>query len=417
MAKKSASNQPKSTVSTIIAAVVIIIALILGNLLGVDVGGMLGITTPVATNTALPATSAPPTAVANLPTLPVFTSVPGSVTTIPVQQGFGAQKGFWQVYFTAPTGSRDPSTYTGGIDTILVNAINGVQRTLDIAAFEWNLQSVTNAVLAARQRGVQVRIVGDDEHNVNDSTSLIGQLISAGIPVVSDNRSAFMHNKFMIMDSTSVLTGSWNFTINDTYRNNNNAIYLRSRQAVANYQAEFNEMFVDQRFGPRSPSQTPNSSFTQDGIPIQVYFAPEDQVLPAIISALNSARSTIRFMTFSFTEDSIGQAILGRASAGVGVQGIFETTGSETQFSELTPLFCAGLQVRQDGNPFTLHHKVFIIDNTTVVTGSFNISANATTSNDENLVIISDPDLAAQYVTEFNRRWQESRTPANLTCS
>ena len=121
-------------------------------------------------------------------------------------------------------------------------------------------------------------------------------------------------------------------------------------------------------------------------------------------------------MAFSFTVDEIGDIIAARATAGVSVQGIFETTGSETQFSEMRPLFCAGIPVRQDGNSFILHHKVFIVDEVTVITGSFNISDNATNSNDENLVIISDPNLAAQYVAEFNRRWAEATAP-NVSCS
>jgi phosphatidylserine/phosphatidylglycerophosphate/cardiolipin synthase-like enzyme len=402
---KKSSSQPRNIISTIIAAVVLVIALLLGNLLGIDLPGILGLTTPVAT-------IAP-----NVPTFPPVTSAPGSVTTINIRQGFGAQKGFWQVFFTAPTGSRDPSTYVGGIDTQIVAAIGQTQRTLDIAAFEWNLQSMTDAVLAAKRRGVQVRIVADDDNNVDDAESLIGQLINAGIPVVSDDRSAFMHNKFMIMDSTTVWMGSWNYTINDTYRNNNNALALRSRRVVEDYQAEFNEMFLNKQFGPRSPSNTPNVSFTQDGIPMQVYFASEDEVLPAIIATLHSARSSIRFMTFSYTDYDVAKEMLDRAAAGISVQGIFETTGSQTDASELTTLFCAGIDARQDGNPFVLHHKVFIVDNTTVITGSFNISTNATESNDENLVIITDPDLAALYTAEYNRRWQEAKIPTALTCN
>jgi phosphatidylserine/phosphatidylglycerophosphate/cardiolipin synthase-like enzyme len=122
-------------------------------------------------------------------------------------------------------------------------------------------------------------------------------------------------------------------------------------------------------------------------------------------------------MNFSFTDFDTAKAIIDRAQAGVGVQGIFETTGSQTDASELRTLFCAGIPARQDGNKYILHHKVFIIDNTTVITGSFNISSNATRSNDENLVIISDPDLAAQYIAEFDRRWQEAKVPTAFTCN
>jgi phosphatidylserine/phosphatidylglycerophosphate/cardiolipin synthase-like enzyme len=341
----------------------------------------------------------------------------GAVSVINVPQGFGAQKSFWQVYFTAPTGSRDPKTYVGGIDTQLVAAINGVKSTLDIAAYQWDLQSVTDAVLAAKNRGVQVRMVIDDEFTIKDPDSTINQLINAGIPTVSDQRSAFMHDKFMILDSTTVWTGSWNYTINDTYRNNNNALVLRSQKVVQDYQTEFNEMFINKKFGPTSPSNTPNVSFTQDGVPIQIYFASEDAVLPALIATVSSATKSIRFMNFSFTDFDTAKAIIDRAKVGVAAQGIFETTGSETQASELRTLFCAGINARQDGNPFILHHKVFIIDDATVITGSFNISSNATKSNDENLVIITDPDLAAQYVAEFDRRWKEAKVPTKITCN
>jgi phosphatidylserine/phosphatidylglycerophosphate/cardiolipin synthase-like enzyme len=72
--------------------------------------------------------------------------------------------------------------------------------------------------------------------------------------------------------------------------------------------------------------------------------------------------------------------------------------------------------MRQDGNKYVLHHKVFIIDDKTVITGSFNFSASAQDGNDENVVIITDPDLAAQYIAEFNRRWAEAVVPTNITC-
>ena len=354
--------------------------------------------------TAQPASALPPTA------------TPFGVLNFQLGQGFGAQKGFWTVYFTAPTGSRDPATYHGGVDEALASAIAGTQRTIDIAAYEFNSPALTQALLEAKARGVRVRIVTDNEDGLGDEDSTLGQLQAAGIPVVTDERSALMHNKFIILDGQVVWTGSWNLTVNDTYRNNNNAIALRSQKAVENYQTEFDEMFIEGRFGPTSPVNTPNHVFSQDDTVIQVYFAPEDEVIDQIISTVSGAQESVRFMTFSFTVDEIGSALLERAARGVDVQGIFERTGSETQHAEFGRLYCNGLPVRQDGNPFVLHHKVFVIDGQTVVTGSFNISANATNSNDENLIIIHDADLAAQYLAEFDRRWAESRLPANFAC-
>src|SRR5690606_35285116 len=137
------------------------------------------------------------------------------------------------------------------------------------------------------------------------------------------------------------------------------------------YQAEFNEMFGSGAFGPRS-SRGNSVSYTDRGVPIQTLFAAEDDVLEAIIGKIDQAQTSIHFMAFSFTEDAIGDAVLERANAGTTVQGIFERVGSETSFSELTRFFCAGLDVRQDGNPFILHHKVIIVDERIVLTGSFN---------------------------------------------
>lgn len=400
MAKKSSrKRESRSLISMIMAAVAVVIAVIISTVTGNSDLNRLG-----------------PSPTATPPLVTEVANVPGNVTTISIGQGFGAQRGFWQVFFTAPTGSRNPADYVNGIDVQLAAAINNTQRTLDIAAYEFNDPALTQAVLDAHRRGVRVRMVTDDRDGIGDDETTIHRLVGAGIPVVDDGRSALMHNKFMILDGTTVWTGSWNYTINDTYRNNNNALALRSRQAVANYQAEFDEMFSGRQFGPRSPRNTPHSSFNQDGIPIQVYFAAEDDVVTALLNALDTADTTIRFMTFSFTIDEISQLMLSKASSGVRVQGIFETTGSETSSSELRPLFCAGLPVRQDGNPFILHHKVFIVDNDTVITGSFNISSNATNSNDENLVIIQDPTLAAQYIAEFERRWAEAVTPRGLAC-
>ncbi|MGQ9909549.1 MAG: phospholipase D-like domain-containing protein [Candidatus Flexifilum sp.] len=370
---------------------------------------------PTRTPTRPPVTLTPGTTPIPLVT-PITAQDASGLTLLTLPLGSGAQRGFWTVLYTAPSGSRDPATYVGGIDHFVAARIDAVQRTLDIAAYEFNSPALTEAVLRAVARGVTVRVVTDDEAGAHDTESTIPRLIAAGVPVVDDGRRALMHDKFIIFDGQFVLTGSWNLTINDTYRNNNNALLLRSRTLVANYQAEFDEMFVNRQFGPRSPSNTPYPVISQDGITVQTLFAPEDDVIAAIDQLLSTATTSIDFMAFSFTQADMGAIMAERARAGVRVRGIFERTGSETEFSQLRPLFCGErLDVRQDGNPFILHHKVIIIDGTTVLSGSFNFSANATRSNDENLVIIRDPVLAAQYLLEFERQYARAQPP-RFTC-
>ena len=69
------------------------------------------------------------------------------------------------------------------------------------------------------------------------------------------------------------------------------------------------------------------------------------------------------------------------------------------------------MDVWQDGNPYTLHHKVFIIDDQTVVLGSLNFSDNAAESNDENILIIHDAAIAGPYLAEFERVYQQAQNP------
>ncbi len=359
-----------------------------------------------------------------------------SAGAVRLPRGFGAIGDYWSVYFSAPPalrrsgdrpdGSYDSVDYSGGIDGPLATAMDTARVSLDIAAFELNNPLLTEAILAAALRGLRVRVVTDDEHGLRADDGSMGRLLAAGIPVVADDRSALMHNKFVLIDGAlltspfagqvSVWSGSMNLTLNGAGRHNNNLLELRSAEAARRYQAEFDEMFAQGRFGPRSPRGETTPLETETGR-IAIYFGPEDDLAAALGDALAGARESIRFMAFSFTLDDLGAALLGRAAAGVTVQGIFERTGSESLWSELGPLHCAGLAVRQDGNPYLLHHKVILVDDHTVVTGSANFSANGTASNDENLLIIEDPALVAPYAAEFARRWDEASTPRGLACA
>ena len=330
----------------------------------------------------------------------------------PVSREVTSGTGTFTVYFTDPVIPFDDVT-EGGIETHLIDLINSAQSSIDVAVFEFNLQNVADALIAAHNRGVAVRMVYDDEHTEDDPQ--MEEVIAAGIPATPDQRGAFMHNKFFVFDRQLVWTGSWNVTINGSYRNNNNAIVIRSSKLAQNYTAEFEEMFSGE-FGPSSPANTPNPVFTLNDIQIENYFAPEDNVTPHIVDAIRSATSTIHFMAFAFTDDDVGGAMLDRLQSGVSVAGIFEVRGADTEFSECGALLAAGADVRLDGNPRTFHHKVIIVDGRLLIVGSFNFSQNATTSNDENLLIIHDPGIAGLYEEEFNRRIAEAQTPVGGVC-
>ncbi|MCL6441703.1 MAG: FAM83 family protein, partial [Thermoleophilum sp.] len=65
------------------------------------------------------------------------------------------------------------------------------------------------------------------------------------------------------------------------------------------------------------------------------------------------------------------------------------------------------VDVLQDGNRYLMHHKVIIIDERTVVFGSYNFSASAQ-ENNENCLIVDSPELARQFVAEFNRVYDKA---------
>jgi phosphatidylserine/phosphatidylglycerophosphate/cardiolipin synthase-like enzyme len=109
----------------------------------------------------------------------------------------------------------------------------------------------------------------------------------------------------------------------------------------------------------------------------------------------------------------MGKAVLDRAKAGVSVAGVFEKTGSETRFSEFGIMKQAGLDVYQDGNPYVMHHKVFVLDGRTTVFGSFNFSDGADRDNDENALIVDDPGFASLYLQEVDRMLALARNPSS----
>jgi phosphatidylserine/phosphatidylglycerophosphate/cardiolipin synthase-like enzyme len=313
---------------------------------------------------------------------------------------------WYDLFFTTPRYPDKPGYHRSGLDTQLVAFINSAQKTIDMAAYDFDLENVANALAKAVARGVRVRMVTDTDTLTNDDPKVqkaFGILKQAKIPIVDDQRGPIMHNKFMVVDGAAVWTGSWNFTDGDTYHLNNNAIKIVSRELAQNYTAEFEKMLVQRSFGPNKPAGGTAPLVTLHGVRIENYFAPEDGVADKIIARLNQAQQSIHFLAFSFTSDPIGSAMLARAKAGVSVVGVFETTGSETQYSEYGRMRKAKLDVLQDGNPYVMHHKVIIIDNRTVIFGSFNFSNNADKDNDENLLIVDDPALAKAFEAEFQR--------------
>jgi phosphatidylserine/phosphatidylglycerophosphate/cardiolipin synthase-like enzyme len=186
---------------------------------------------------------------------------------------------------------------------------------------------------------------------------------------------------------------------------------IHSPELAAIYEREFQEMW-DGQFGPKSPSQLAQQSTVVNGTPIHVIFTSEDPAIEqAIIPVINSATKSIRFLAFSFTDFPMADAMMKRAKNGVNVAGVFEKVGSDTDAAELKTLYCANIPVRRDGNSAFMHNKVIVVDERFVITGSLNFSTNAEESNDENVIIIDNPDIAKLYMQDFDRIWALATDP------
>jgi len=329
---------------------------------------------------------------------------------------------WWDVYFTQPLIFNDPLNYAGSIEDRLIQLINSAQTSIHIASFEFDLTPVAEALIAARDRGVDVKWLTDDKNGLEADTEpdrgQFALLTEAGIEVKDDaGRSALMHNKFWIFDNQIVWTGSTNITASGIFKQNNNVLVIRSTDIAFIYEREFQELWSNQ-FGPRAPSTVNTQWAILDGTPLQVLFSSEDHALSNLIAIVNDAQVSIRFLAFSFTDYPLAKAMIDRAAAGLDVKGVYETFGSTSTGAEMKTFWCANVPVRQDGNPSFLHDKVIIVDNSIVITGSLNYSSNADDSNEENVVILDNPEIAALYLQEFETVWNQAHDleAGTVTC-
>jgi phosphatidylserine/phosphatidylglycerophosphate/cardiolipin synthase-like enzyme len=325
---------------------------------------------------------------------------PGVLTDIPMRIGYGVSGSWFELYFTDPTNPAQTQE-TGGPDGPLAASLDSARVTIDMAAYSLNLRDVESSLLHAQRRGVKVRLVMETD---NMGGTVPKALMAAGIPIVGDGLPGLMHDKFVVIDRAEVWTGSMNFSISGTYRDNNNLMHIRSTKVAEDYETEFDQMFENHRFGPKLISDTPHPSVTIDGTPLNIYFSPADHIQSALLPLIDNARSSITFLAYSFTSDPLGNAIRRRAEAGVEVAGVLDADQVRSNVgTEYDAFRKAGLDVRLDGNPGLMHHKVIIIDERMVVMGSYNFTASAEKNNDENLLVVDDPEIAAQYMNEFQR--------------
>ncbi|PIU83527.1 MAG: hypothetical protein COS68_03540 [Elusimicrobia bacterium CG06_land_8_20_14_3_00_38_11] len=339
----------------------------------------------------------------------------------------------FEVYFNEPnsSGTYDPKAKENAkLDFKFYNFINSAtlnQKTTIYAAFyDINNSTAIAALNLAYSRGSAVYLICDADEV---STTTFNSITTTNkIRTTLGNQ---VHNKFCVIKDSSVWTGSWNPTDNETYQNNNNVIVVRSTAVAEIYKNEFVEMYNNNRFGS-TKTLTSNNGKTEyiNGVKVKIYFSPynsptvggTNKVIANEIKGTNlipSAKEKVSFCLFSFTTNSddsqIYDSLVDVMKQGVEVYGIFDITQTDSQ-STYAKLRSAGACVTYDANAsninYNLHHKFGVIDpfttNAKVITGSHNWSNNANTVNDENTLIIYSTGIAKVYYEEFQKLYLQA---------
>jgi len=321
----------------------------------------------------------------------------------------------------------------------------------------WREQQPTHLAKHQRQRWQRLQqladldgdgITSDEEAAAGDA---IGLLRGAGIPMVDDREdgssgSGLMHHKFLVIDRRSVLTGSANLTSSgihgdagrqSTRGNVNHMLHLRSEDLAKLFRAEFQRMWgdgpggnEDSRFGLAKRSAGPQTVMVGDAR-VEALFAPHPKRNPEhglnwLAQQLRAARRSIDMALFVFSAQQLADVLQERVKAGVKIRLVADPGFASRSFSEVLDLLGVALPDRHckleaNNHPFAqpirgvgtprlargdkLHHKFAVIDNKTVITGSFNWSPSAAHTNDETLLVIHSPQLAQHFTREMDRLW------------
>ncbi len=131
----------------------------------------------------------------------------------------------------------------------LAQIIRRASKTLDICVFAFTNDKLSTAILHCFQKGVKCRLICDDECAKFNGAD-IWRLGLEGVPATTDNNKiAHMHNKYCLIDSEILITGSFNWTSQAVTTNQENLIVIHDAGFVKEYQENFEQLWVE--FAPQ----------------------------------------------------------------------------------------------------------------------------------------------------------------------
>lgn len=138
-----------------------------------------------------------------------------------------------------------------------------------------------------------------------------------------------------------------------------------------------------------------------------MFFPSEPNVLK-LVDYIKRAKRTLKICVFNFTNNELAAAVLDRHKNGVDVQIITDDECIKNKGSDVNYLVNNGVQARTDASERNhMHNKFAVVDGIFLITGSFNWTGQAGSSNQENILVVDNPYYLEKYTAEFNKLWIE----------
>ncbi len=297
----------------------------------------------------------------------------------------------------------------------LLNEINNAQNRIFFAIYGiHNQDKIVNALMQAKERGVEIKWVTDYSYGDTDyypDTRKLEEILTDFKDDYSDNKtfsSKLMHNKFFIFDENKVFTGSSNVTQTDlTGFNANYAVLINSKEIADIYTEEFNQMYSGKFHNQKERFEHSPITFS-DGTQISVFFSPNDKIITKqLIPLIDEAKNSIDISIFCITHKKLKEALISAHNRGVKIRIINDATNASNMHSIHQDLRKSGISVKTENYAGKNHSKVMIVDDLYSVIGSMNFTSSGENYNDENVLIIKSSYLAKEMTKSFNLTWRQ----------
>ena len=330
-------------------------------------------------------------------------TVNSSVSTYPLTRSSGSIR----MYLTDLTSTLKPNN---SCDTQVchevLNQINKSNSSIDIALYGWDDNPVIyNALVRAKARGVKIRIVYDTSSN--SYYPKLSNFVKIANENSTDSPKILMHNKFMIFDNSSIITGSMNFAKTGFSGFNSNCIFFINSKEIANiYEKEFNQMLQGKFHN--SKSQISHNTVVLGDTKVTPLFSPKDKIITNnVLPLIQNAKKYVYIPTFIITHEELANELINAKKRGVDVKLIIDATNVYSRKSKIKELRSAGVPVKVENYAGKMHSKSIIIDDEYIVAGSMNFSNSGENKNDENVLIIENKTLARYYKGFFEYLWKK----------